>query len=221
MDHEWKIGKSSPTCCQCNEAFAIPDAGSDSSGNEGQQSDRSYFSALFTTSDGLIRKDFCAKCFSGNRPADVYYFWKTTISTGDTGARRPAPVDVEYVLEFFKRLEGDGAQQRIAFRYILALMLTRKKVLIAEGKSRDAQGAEVQVFREKRGGLTHRVLAPELQADEIAAVTGELGVLLGLKAPAAPAVPAGAVQTGDSNAVVSEAANAAADSGAETTRSAI
>ena len=178
LDHEWKIAKPGAACCSCQRPFVAPAE----VGDEAPPVTDSYFSALFSAANGLARKDFCADCFREKRPADVYYFWKTAIAAGDAAAaRKPAPVDVEYVLEFFKRLEGDGAPQRIAFRYILALMLTRKKVLAADGKSRDGAGIELQVFREKRGGLSHRVYAPELQADEIAVVTDELGALLGLK----------------------------------------
>jgi hypothetical protein len=185
LDHEWKIAKPGAVCSLCQEQLARA-VDNDTDTIVAQ----SYFSALFESAAAMERRDYCADCFREKRPADVYYFWKTAITAGDAnaGVRKPPPVDVEYVLEFFKRLEGDGAQQRIAFRYILALMLTRKKLLVADGKTRDAAGVELQVFREKRGGQAHKVYAPELQAEEIAAVTDELGSLLGLK-PARPAKP--------------------------------
>ena len=79
-----------------------------------------------------------------------------------------------------------GASQRRAFRYILALMLARKKMLVFEGKKKDAAGAELHLFRERRGGQIHPVHEPALSPDEVAAVSAELGVLLGLTPPAAP-----------------------------------
>ena len=161
-----------------------------------------YFSALIQAPEGLVRTDFCADCFRDRRPADVYYFWKTAVSTGGPVVKKQAPVDIDFVLDFFKRLEGEMAPQRVAFRYILALMLTRKKLLLADGKTRDAQGTEMQLYREKRGGQQHRVYAPELNPDEIIAVTEELGALLGLNKPAA-AAPA----TPDASAPESAAAN--------------
>jgi len=171
MDQEWKIAKSGALCCACDTPFNVIG---------GEPPPRSYYSVLLQKPDGLVRQDFCLDCFKNKRPANVYYFWKAMPPSEDTAARRQPVVDVEYVLEFFKRLEGDAAPQRIAFRYILALMLSRKKLLIPEGKDGSENGMEIHVFREKRGGASHRVFAPELNQDEIAAVSDELGALLGL-----------------------------------------
>ena len=222
MDHEWKIGKPSSACVLCQTALVTVIA--DSTPDKGAIP--SYFSALIQTPEGLVRTDYCADCFRDKRPADVYYFWKAAPSTGEAVSRRPAPVDIDFVLDFFKRLEGEVAPQRVAFRYILALMLTRKKLLLSDGKTRDAQGTEVQLFREKRGGEQHRVYAPELNPEEIISVTEELGALLGLSKPAAPAPAAqsadGAVAepagTDTEAAVVAAAAEESPE--AEATRSA-
>jgi hypothetical protein len=234
VDHEWKIGKPSSACALCQTKFIIEGATENiGAGNSSATTPPAYFSALLQTQEGLVRQDFCADCFRDKRPPDVYYFWKTAFSQGEATSRRPAPVDVEFVMEFFKRLEGEAAPQRVAFRYILALMLSRKKLLIADGKTKDAQGAEVQLFREKRGGQQHRVYAPELNTDEITAVTEELGVLLGLTKPPAPAAQPGsgaaavaegtaaasAEQASDSTAAAAESATAPS-SEAEATRSA-
>ena len=215
MDHEWKIGKPSSACVLCNSAFVS--AGPESVVVEG--TGPHYFSALIQAPEGLVRTDFCADCFRDRRPADVYYFWKTTVSTGGPAVKKQAPVDIDFVLDFFKRLEGEMAPQRVAFRYILALMLTRKKLLLADGKTRDAQGTEMQLYREKRGGQQHRVYAPELNPDEIIAVTEELGALLGLNKPAAPAAPDAADAVASTEAPVAETV-AEESPEAETTRSA-
>jgi hypothetical protein len=183
VEQEWKIAKPSASCSACGASFAAP---------EGEAAPPpQYFSALLQKPEGLQRQDFCQTCFKDKRPADVYYFWKAVPPSQDNTARRAPVVDVEYVLDFFKRLDGDPSPQRVAFRYILALMLSRKKLLIPEGKGGSENGMEVQLFREKRGGETHRVLAPELNQDEIAAVSAELGVLLGLtpKQAAGPEKP--------------------------------
>jgi hypothetical protein len=174
-DFEWKIAKAGPGCCLCNVPFA-----------EGQ----SYFSALIQTPEALNRQDYCQSCFQERRPENVYYFWQTTQPNADEAEgknrRQRVIVDVEYVYEFFKRLEGDNAPQRVAFRYILALMLTRKKWLVADGKKKDSSGVEINIFKEKRGGQSHLVLEPSLSEEEVTNVSAELGVLLGLSAPATP-----------------------------------
>jgi hypothetical protein len=183
-EFEWNIAKPGPQCCACQAGFAV---------------EAPYYSALLQEATGLVRKDFCNNCFQTQRPADLYYFWKTQISAEDTEGRKAwkqkPVVDVEYVFDFFKRLDGDPNPQQIAFRFILALMLTRKKILVADGRTTLPDGASAQVFAEKRGGQKHTVVEPSLSEAEIDSVSAELGVLLGLKPPPAkaPAEPADAV----------------------------
>ncbi len=169
---EWKINKTSPQCHACGTPFA-PEA--------------AFYSALFQDKEGMRRGDFCESCFLNNRPADVYYFWKTSLPKAGSTAKKPRPVlDFDNVLDFFKRLEGDNGPQRIAFRYILALMLTRKKMLTQGEKKKNEQGQVVQQYREKIAGaetIVHAVIEPELSEDEIQGLSAELGVLLGM-APA-------------------------------------
>ncbi len=172
VEQQWAVGKPGANCCLCNAGFAP---------------ETRYFSALIQTPEKLERKDYCAECFQARRPENVYYFWKRTQPDPENlpGKRRPM-MDVEYVLEFFKRLEGDDTPQRIAFRFLIALMLARKKTLIFEGRQKGPAGGEFHLYREKRGGQAHTVLEPALSEEEITSATAELGVLLGLSAPPAP-----------------------------------
>ncbi len=169
-ENEWKISKSGTQCLACNTPFVVG---------------APYFSALFQTKDGLTRSDWCETCFQTKRPADVYYFWKTTAVKPDAQAPKKARplVDLDHVMEFFKRLEEDGGSQKIAFRYILALMLSRKKALFAGERKKDAQGRTVQNYREKKSGAdlpVHAVVEPDLSEAEIQNLSSELGLLLGL-----------------------------------------
>jgi hypothetical protein len=173
---EWNIAKAGPHCCLCNSGFAV---------------DAPYFSALLQEPSGLTRKDYCGNCFQTQRPAEVFYFWKTQVPAEDPEARkawkqRPV-VDIDYVFDFFKRLEGEAGPQKVAFRYILALMLTRKKILVSDSRTSLPDGSSAQIFAEKRGGQKHTVVEPSLSEDEISSVSAELGVLLGLKPPPSPA----------------------------------
>lgn len=180
-ENEWKIKKTGPHCEQCNLEF---------------QQGVAYYSALTQVlekhieepgkesrlGDEFNRSDFCEACFQSARPAEVYYYWKTTLAQPETTAPRKTRtvMDVDHVLEFFKRLEGESAQQKVAFRYILALILARKKLLQTSERRTDSEGRPVQVYREKSGGGEHVVVEPELTAEEISGLSDELGVLLGM-----------------------------------------
>lgn len=167
-ENEWKIAKPSLACTLCSGQFK-PGNG--------------YFSALFEKDKSFERRDYCTECFKSHRPENVYSYWLTRVPDDDEdGPKRPV-LDPESVLEFFRRLGNDSDPQRRAFRFVLALMLTRKKVLRLGGSSRNATGEELLVFVERRGGERHEV--PALQMDEQSLKTAgeELGRLLGL-APA-------------------------------------
>ncbi|MFH0938510.1 MAG: hypothetical protein V1899_04410 [Planctomycetota bacterium] len=187
-DNDWKIAKRSLTCSVCNMAL---------------NSDQPFFSVLLQKNEGLARLEYCGACFQTQRPTEVYYFWKVAAppAEGVEAPSRPSQINLDHVLEFFKRLEGEETPQKLAFRYILALLLTRKKLLVFEQKNRDAGGREIQVFREKHGGVAHEVCEPTLSDAEIATVSTELGTLLGLPSPtdavaasAIPSEPAGSVE---------------------------
>jgi len=171
---EWKIAKSNQACVLCGAKFGAAQA---------------YFSALFEQGSSFERRDYCATCFKEHRPADVYSFWRTAVPEEEEGKPRRPVLDAESVLEFFRRLGEERDPRRISFRFVLALMLARKKVLKLERNARAADGAEVLVFVERRSGERHEV--PSLQMDEtaLAAASEELGRLLGLAPPPATAVP--------------------------------
>lgn len=173
-ENEWKIERPGAHCKMCNAAF---------------EPEQAYYSLLFLNGGGegkgLVRSDICANCFRDKRPENVFYFWKTALPQADAAAKKPRTVvDPDHVFEFFKRLEGETTGQKVAFRYILALMLSRKKLLQAVEKRKDAEGRAIQIYREKGGGPEHAVIEPELSVEEIAGLSDELGTLLGI-APAA------------------------------------
>ncbi len=183
-EHEWKIAKSAPQCQLCGKAFVRT---------------KSIFRVCSTPNPVLRGRIGVKYASTPTAPADVYYFWKTTHAKPNAdGAKKPRPIfDLDHVFDFFKRLENEEGPQKIAFRYILALMLSRKKALFAGEKKKDDQGRIVQNYREKKSGsdqLVHAVIEPDLSEEEIHNLSSELGQLLGLTStaetpPTAPVAP--------------------------------
>ena len=96
--------------------------------------------------------------------------------------RVPAPAEAgrrlvgnEVLIDFFNKLDGHDAPAKVNFRFVLALMLMRKKVLIYEGSAPDEAGRDVwkMLFRHDRTPV--EVIHPELDEDKIAEVTAQLG----------------------------------------------
>jgi hypothetical protein len=167
-ENDWKISKPGEQCQKCGSVLGA-----------GQP----YYSALFVSQEGFARKDYCVDCFQNSRPSDIFYYWKSAAAKPEgADPRKRVAVDIENVLEFFKRLDYESDTRKIAFRYILALMLARKKVLLAGDRKIDARGQSVQLYSEKGGGPEHAVIEPELSAEEIQSMSAELGAVLGMQA---------------------------------------
>ena len=198
VNAEWKIAKSSLACALCDSKLGIG---------------ATYFSALFEqpvtaqTAEGFERRDYCPECFAQHKPEGLYSFWRTIVQEPDEAGqpKRPA-MDPEAVLDFFRRLAADESQDKRGFRYVLALMLTRKKILKLQDQRVEADGTAVLEFSLRRGGETFEVIPPDLSEAELDSISSELGQLLGLT-PARPAVipTAAAATEGEASEKAAEA----------------
>jgi hypothetical protein len=100
-------------------------------------------------------------------------------------ARAPRPtekrklfVDDDVLLNFFRRLDGAEAEHKVNFRFVLALVLMRKKLLVYEGSKKLDDGREVWTMRYKGGDETCRVTDPHMDEPKIAEVSDQLNQIL-------------------------------------------
>lgn len=88
---------------------------------------------------GLERVDYSVKAWEeGARPAPparVFATWRATFQPNESGKVKPLLSDEE-LLDLFQELGEASEPKRLAFRYVLALMLVRRKVLTAVGSGR-------------------------------------------------------------------------------------
>ena len=81
-------------------------------------------------------------------------------------------------LDCFERLEGQTEQGRVSFRYVLALLLMRRKRLKFE-EARNDGDREVLVLKCGRTGTRHEVANPHLTDEQMAAVQEDVFQALG------------------------------------------
>ena len=129
----------------------------------------------------------------GFRPPGLFSYWKTTIP--EPSEKRKTFVDDAVLMNLLRRLEDAAEPRRLAFRYVVALILMRKKLLRYDGSERvvdpsgDGPVQEWWCFTPKldvsKGHFgkwdedeTLRVLDPNLDAEQIEAVTAQLGEVL-------------------------------------------
>ena len=131
------------------------------------------FSALVPEGGAVVRKDFCAAAWQGP-PENSVGWWKTTIVDNQAGRMFWAPNDV--MLNYFERLLEDPTAEDA--RYVLALLLVRRRVLRVEGHEKDAQGREVIVLHCGRNEAQYRVAEVMPTPERAAAIQQQLSELL-------------------------------------------
>src|SRR5262249_46010523 len=151
MQTDFQIQASSRRCCV--------------SGRELQTGER-FYSVLIEQSGKLVRQDYSIEVWKGP-PEGAYSFWQSRVSPPES-KRRP-PIDDEMLLDCFARLEGQTDPGKIRFRYIVALLLMRRK-RVKFDEARQEFGQEVLVLRCQRSGDTYQVIDPRLTERELASV---------------------------------------------------
>jgi hypothetical protein len=134
-----------------------------------------YYSVLLDEGGKFVRKDYGAEAWQGP-PADAFSFWAGRVPAA--GVRRRPPIDDDMLLECFQRLEGRTEPASENFRYVLALLLMRRKRFKFE-EARNDGGREVLVLRCGRSGARHEVANPHLSDEEMTAVQEDVLQALG------------------------------------------
>ena len=134
---------------------------------------------------GLKRIDVSADAWDkGLRPDDLFCFWRATVP--EPAEKKKLFVDDDVLMNLFRRLEDTDRPDRLAFRFVLTLILMRKRLLKytrSEQRPDDAgnqqewwtmrgksiEGAEPEMFD---------VLNPGLDEQQLQHVTEQLGEIL-------------------------------------------
>ncbi len=156
---DWEIKKTLGQCCGTGKKFAV-----------GQE----YFAALIETPEGFERRDFSVE-FSQAESPDVYCYWKTKMA--HPGRRRKLFVDDEMLMTFFERLADETEPEKVNFRFVLTLILMRKRILKYDS-SEIKNGREIWTLRVTGENRSVRVVNPRLTEDQIAQLSSQIGEIL-------------------------------------------
>ena len=157
---EWEIKRSSNGCILCNKAFL---------------EEEEYYSALFDESNIFIRKDFCTLCWDKGKEEGLFSFWKTKVPKND---KSPQPViNMDVLLDVFKRLEGNVETNQRNLRYVLALYLIRKRVFKLKSLKKQDKEESIVLYYPKED-REFNVLNLNLKEEEVEAITAEMYQLL-------------------------------------------
>ena len=134
------------------------------------------FSVLRDEGGQFVRTDYTADAWPGP-PAGVVAWWAGRVPDGGKPAK--PVINDDLLADCFEHLSGTTDPARLRFRYVVALLLMRRKRFKFEDAFRDEAGRDVMLVRDARGGAVHQVVDPRLTDDQIAAVQAEVFRVLG------------------------------------------
>jgi hypothetical protein len=107
---EWKFARRRDRCSVCENVL---------------EEDARHVSSLSVRGEDLAREDVCLPCWERRGPGDEIFFWYTRRRRGRGGLR----LDLATLEQLFLRLEGHEGGKMLELRYVLCLLLMRKKRL--------------------------------------------------------------------------------------------
>jgi len=134
-----------------------------------------YYAALRETPAGFERADVSDAAWAAFDRANVIAFWHTTMPQGEVKKR--VFVDDEVLCTIFERLQETEEPSKINFRFVLGLILMRKRLIVCENirQEKDSEVWSVR-FRGKQEQMD--LINPNLGEAQIGEVTQHLGEIL-------------------------------------------
>jgi hypothetical protein len=135
-----------------------------------------FYGVLMDQDGKFLRKDYSLQAWK-QPPAGALAYWRGKIPSKNQ-PQRPVIQD-DLLHDCFDHLAESGEPHRQAFRYVVGLLLMRRKRLKFEDTRRDARGQEWLVVRDSRTGKKVEIADPVLSDDEILQVQDEIARVLG------------------------------------------
>jgi hypothetical protein len=134
-----------------------------------------YHSALFDEAGQLVRKDYSAAGWPGP-PEKAFALWTGRVP--ELHQKRRLTFDDDLLMECFERLAEETERPRVQFRYVLALLLLRRKRLKFEDVRREGC-QDYLLLKCPATGAAFEVLDPRLAESDVERVQDEVFKLLG------------------------------------------
>jgi hypothetical protein len=149
--------------------------------------DEIFYTLLFDEKTGYRREDLCEEALKA-RPADApapFSFWRTKYTPPPPAA--PEALGKQTAEDLLRRyMEGGPSpegvtdeRQMAAARYLLAVMLERKRILKEVEVKKAEDGTLVRVYERAVTGEVFIIPDPQLRLDEIEKVQMDVANLLG------------------------------------------
>lgn len=178
IHQEWKIKGRAHACCVTGQPFA---------------ENEPFYTALFEDEteeeDGFIRRDYCVAAWQQERATlRPFSHWRSIYEPPHAEPARREVVEKEGAESLLRRLIEEDDPLTENTRFILALMLERKKTL-RETDSRSLGTARLRIYEHAKTGEVFIIRDPQLKLDQLESIQREVSDLLASRTttPQAPA----------------------------------
>lgn len=163
MQQDWSIQSRADKCAKTGEPF---------------QDGEFFYTLLFYKKGELHREDISEAAWNErNDNVQPFSFWRSKFET--TPPPPPEPLGKQTAEDLLRRYMEGGAEHRNA-RYILALMLERKRQIKPIETKVDDDGQRLLIYEHAKTGEVFVIPDPQLRLDQMEEVQMEV---VGLLAP--------------------------------------
>lgn len=156
---EWKFTRRQAQCATCAAPFADRER---------------HVSALVFEGEDLRREDHCARCFTGRSSVADLFFWYTRHTLG----KQALQLDLATLEALFLKLEGRTEPRIRELRYVLCLLLLRKRRLRLDRVVRGELDGEAMILHRPRRKEVLKVFVFDFSPDRMEALKADLLALL-------------------------------------------
>lgn len=148
------------------------------------------FVAVLVEREGAVeleREDYSAEAWEGGArpaaPARLFACWRAVMGAPD--AKKSEFLGDDELMELFEQLGEATEARRLAFRYMLALVLVRKKLLRYEGTRDGVMAVRLKTPAGQPEAPIVEVKDPGLTSETLTGAMEQLGEIMTLDAPSA------------------------------------
>jgi hypothetical protein len=124
---------------------------------------------------GLDRLDISLDCWANFDRTNLLGFWQSTMTWPEE--KKKLFVDDEVLCQLFERLADATEPAKVNFRFVLGLILMRKRLIVYEGARRE-NDRDLWIVRLKGREEKLDLFDPKLGEQEMAEVSQQLGQIL-------------------------------------------
>jgi len=131
-----------------------------------------YHSALFEEGGEVVRRDYSCEAWK-DPPEEAFSWWQSQIPAAEA---KPTLAPREVILQYFEQLENQP--DKADMRFVVGLLMVRKRIVRLEESETDEQGHEVMVLVCNDSETEYRTPAVQPTAERVLEIQEELGKLL-------------------------------------------